>query len=86
METDKPTPERLATVKEAMVYGKLGRTRLYQKLNANILRAFTREGRTFVDLDSIDEMNRALTKPWTPRSQQQAALEKGRRGRSVTRP
>lgn len=85
MSMDKP-PERLATIKEACIYGKLGRTKIYEKLNVGVIRAFTREGRTLIDLDSIDEMNRALLKPWTPRSQQQAAHGKGRRGHSVTRP
>jgi len=76
MSTDKPTlPERLATIKEACIYGKLGRTKIYEKLNSGIIRAFTREGRTLIDLDSIDEMNRALLKPWLPRGQQAAPGE-----------
>ena len=61
-------PPRLATIKEACIYGKIGRTKLYEKLNANVLRAFTRDGRTLIDLDSIDEMNKALLKPWVPRA------------------
>ncbi|TGN89938.1 DNA-binding protein [Bradyrhizobium yuanmingense] len=71
MNTEKPM-ERLATIKEACAYGKIGRTKLYEKLNANLIRAFTREGRTLIDLDSIDAMNRALLKPWTPRAKQES--------------
>ena len=78
-------PPRLATIKEACIYAKMGRTRLYEKLNAKVLRAFTREGRTLIDLDSIDEMNKALLKPWVPRDQQAHGGTR-RRGPSITRP
>jgi len=47
---------RLATVKEACAYGRMGHSKLYVKINAGIVRAFKDDGRTLVDLDSIDAM------------------------------
>ncbi|WP_407174419.1 hypothetical protein [Bradyrhizobium sp. STM 3562] len=59
-------PMRLGTVKEACGYGKMGRTKLYEKINEGAIVAFTRGNRTFVDLDSIDAMNARALKPWKP--------------------
>jgi hypothetical protein len=58
------TPVRLATVKEAMLYAKMGKTKLYAKLGAGAITAYTREGQTLVDLDSIDAMNARELVPW----------------------
>jgi excisionase family DNA binding protein len=54
---------RLATVKEACAYGKMGVTKLYQKINAGTVVAYKDGKRTLVDLDSID----ATLEPFTPK-------------------
>jgi excisionase family DNA binding protein len=58
-------PRRLATVKEACQYGRLSRTKLYEKLGAKVINAYKLDGRTLVDLNSIDDMLEALLE-WTP--------------------
>jgi hypothetical protein len=62
-------PRRLATVKEACFYAKMGHTKLYEKINAEEIMAFRREGKTLIDLDSIDAMNDRELKPWKPGNQ-----------------
>lgn len=59
-------PPRLATIKEACAYARMGQTKLYEKINAGAVVAFKRDGRTFIDLNSIDDMNGHELKPWTP--------------------
>jgi len=60
--TASPTPvgKRLATVKEACAYAKMGHTKLYDKINAGVIKAYKDGKRTLVDLDSID----ARLEPW----------------------
>jgi hypothetical protein len=55
---------RLATIKEARAYAKMGNTKLYEKINAGAIVAYKREGRTLVCLDSIDAMNARELVPW----------------------
>jgi hypothetical protein len=57
---------RLATVKEACAYAKMGRSKLYLKMGSGEIKAYKREAQTFVDLDSIDALNNALLEPWVP--------------------
>jgi excisionase family DNA binding protein len=57
---------RLATVKEACAYAKLGRSKLYEKMRAGEIAAFRRDGQTLIDLDSIDVMNERTCEPWLP--------------------
>jgi hypothetical protein len=57
---------RLATVKEACVYAKLGQTKLYAKINAEVIKAYKHDRKTLVDLDSIDAMQAAELVPWKP--------------------
>jgi hypothetical protein len=85
METENTSPQRLATIKEAVAYAKMGRTKLYEKLSAGLIIAYRREGRTLIDLDSIDVMNKKLLTPWSPASQT-AANTKRRSGRTITPP
>jgi hypothetical protein len=59
-------PRRLATVKEARVYAKMGTTKLYEKINAGAIIAYKREGKTLIDLDSVDAMNELELVPWKP--------------------
>ena len=59
-------PRRLATVKEACEYAKMGHTKLYEKINLGDIIAYKREGRTLVDLDSVDAMNARELVPWKP--------------------
>jgi hypothetical protein len=53
---------RLATVKEACAYGRMGPTKLYAKIKAGTVVAYKDDKRTLIDLDSID----ASLKPWSP--------------------
>lgn len=45
---------RLATVREACSYGRFGHTKCYDLINRGLIIAYKRDGRTMVDLDSID--------------------------------
>ena len=65
-EVTESKPHRLATVKEACAYAKLGRTKLYEKINADAIVAYRREGKTLIDLDSIDAMNARELERWKP--------------------
>ena len=53
-------PRRLATVKQTMVYAKIGRRKLYELLNAGDIAAIKRGALTFIDLDSVDAFHAAL--------------------------
>lgn len=64
------TPRRLATVKEACAYAKLGQTKLYAKINAGVVKAYKHDRRTLVDLDSIDTMHERELVPWKPEGPQ----------------
>jgi Helix-turn-helix domain len=57
---------RLATVKEACAYAKMGMTRLYARISAGEIIAYKRNRRTLIDLDSIDALNARELKPWKP--------------------
>jgi excisionase family DNA binding protein len=57
---------RLATVKEACAYAKMGRSKLYGKIKAGEIRAYKRDTQTLVDLNSVDEHNTAKLVPWKP--------------------
>lgn len=59
---DEGKPLRLATVKEACAYGRMGHSKLYAKIKAGTIRAYKDDKRTLIDLDSID----ASLKPWSP--------------------
>ena len=59
-------PRRLGTVKEARAYAKMGNTKLYEKINEGAIIAYKRDGRTLIDLNSIDAMNDRELVPWKP--------------------
>jgi hypothetical protein len=55
-----PGVARLASFKEALIYGRLGKTRAYELIAAGKIKV-RKDGRnTLVDLDSIDEYQRTL--------------------------
>jgi hypothetical protein len=58
--------QRLATIKEACAYAKMGKSKLYRKLAAGDISAFKRDSQTLVDLNSIDAMNERECVPWRP--------------------
>lgn len=58
--------KRLATVKEACSYAKLGQTKLYEKIHAGVVKAYKHDRKTLIDLDSIDEMRLRELVPWKP--------------------
>jgi len=51
---------RLATVKEACRYGAFSTTKCYELINSKRIKAVKLDGRTLVDLDSVDAMFRSL--------------------------
>lgn len=53
-------PRRLVKVKEALVYGRFGRTKLYELIAAGKIEAYKDGGTTLVDLDSIDRYQASL--------------------------
>ena len=55
-------PMRLATTREACAYGRFGHTMLYQLINSGRIDGYKRDGRTLIDLDSIDRMHAAMPK------------------------
>ena len=63
-------PRRLVSVKRALEYADMGRTQLYEKIHANVIRAYKRGGKTMIDLNSIDDKNEALP-PFVPRKSTQ---------------
>jgi len=46
--------KRLATVKEACTYGRIGRTRLYAKISEGTVVAYKDGKKTLIDLDTVD--------------------------------
>jgi hypothetical protein len=54
-------PHRLSTIPEACEYARFSRTKLYMKLNENIVRAYKRGSKTLIDLNSIDGMSATLS-------------------------
>lgn len=57
-------PRRLATVREACAYAKMGQTKLYEKLKTGAIVAYKRDRQTLIDLDSVDAMNERELVPW----------------------
>jgi hypothetical protein len=53
---------RYARIREACQYGRFGLTKCYDLINAGKIDAYKDEGRTLVDLDSIDRYNKTLPK------------------------
>jgi hypothetical protein len=64
MSDDHRRGRRLATVKEACAYAKMGQTKLYAKINAGVILAFKHDRKTVVDLDSVDVMLDSELVPW----------------------
>lgn len=56
----------LLTVKEACVHGKISVSRLYRLMLAGVIKAYKREGQTFIDKASLDEYSAQRIEPWTP--------------------
>jgi hypothetical protein len=53
-------PQRLATVREACMYGRFSHTKCYDYIKLGRINAYKRDSRTFIDLDSIDAMHAAV--------------------------
>lgn len=71
--------KRLATVKEACIYAKLGQTKLYAKISAGDIKAYKHDRKTLVDLDSIDAMRDRELMPWKPNNKDFAIGQKGKK-------
>lgn len=70
VEDERPPSLRLATIKEACAYAKMGETLLRERITSGAITAYKRgPRRTLVDLDSIDAMNARELKPWKPSRQ-----------------
>ena len=68
--TEPKSRRRLAKNPEALTYGHISRTALYERLKDGSVRAFKRGGQTLVDLDSIDRMHAELP-AYVPRQMRQ---------------
>jgi hypothetical protein len=75
-EVDFVPPRRLARVKEACIYGKIGETELYDYLNDGTIKAYKRRSTTLVDLDTIDAFYASLS-PYVPRAKQRHEKKPG---------
>lgn len=64
MSADRKPGTRLLTVKEACEGAKMGRTKLYEKINAGDIVAYKRGRRTLIDADSIDAMHERELTQW----------------------
>ncbi len=51
---------RLAEFKEGCRYGKFGKTKAYELIARQRIRAYKMGGKTLIDLDSIDEYHASL--------------------------
>lgn len=51
---------RLVPIKEACEYARISRSKLYLKMAANVIKAYKRDGKTMVDLNTIDDMHDTL--------------------------
>lgn len=50
---------RLVKIREACVYARMSRSKMYQKIKDETIHAYRRDGSTMIDLNSIDAMNSA---------------------------
>ena len=51
---------RLVDFKDGCQYGKFGKTKAYELIARKRIRAYKMGGKTFIDLDSIDEYHASL--------------------------
>jgi excisionase family DNA binding protein len=54
------TRRRLVEFKDGCRYGKFGRTKAYELIAHNSIRAYKMGGKTLIDLDSVDEYHASL--------------------------
>ena len=59
-ENDNIKPRRLVEFKEGCRYGKFGKTKAYELIAQERIRAYKMGGKTLIDLDSIDEYHAVL--------------------------
>jgi len=59
---------RLVEVKDGCRYGKFGRTKAYELIAHERIRAYKMEGKTMIDLDSVDEYHTSLPRVETKAS------------------
>ena len=51
---------RLAEFKDGCRYGKFGKTKAYELISQQRIRAYKMGGKTMIDLDSVDEFHASL--------------------------
>ena len=51
---------RLVEFKDGCRYGKFGKTKAYELIAQELIRAYKMGGRTMIDLDSVDEYHASL--------------------------
>jgi len=62
VENDTNRRRRLAEFKEGCRYGKFGKTKAYELIARESIRAYKMGGKTMIDLDSVDEYHASLPK------------------------
>lgn len=68
-DNDDNRQRRLAAFKDGCRYGKFGKTKAYELIAQERIRAYKMGGKTLIDLDSIDEYHASL-----PRVESRAML------------
>lgn len=69
-DNDENKRRRLVVFKDGCRYGKFGRTKAYELIAQERIRAYKMGGKTLIDLDSIDEYHASL-----PRVESRAMVE-----------
>jgi excisionase family DNA binding protein len=59
-DNDNNRKRRLAEFKEGCRYGKFGKTKAYELIAQQRIRAYKMGGKTMIDLDSVDEYHASL--------------------------
>jgi hypothetical protein len=60
VDNDNKKTRRLAEFKDGCRYGKFGRTKAYELIALDRIRAYKMGGKTMIDLDSVDEYHTSL--------------------------
>ncbi|UPT91703.1 helix-turn-helix domain-containing protein [Bradyrhizobium barranii subsp. apii] len=60
VDNEKSNRRRLVEFKDGCRYGKFGRTKAYELISQDRIRAYKMGGKTMIDLDSVDEYHASL--------------------------
>jgi excisionase family DNA binding protein len=68
VDNDSHKRRRLVEFKDGCRYGKFGRTKAYELIARETIRAYKMGGKTMIDLDSVDEYHTSLPRVETKAS------------------